>query len=674
MDDARSEIERTQEEANEAITIWEQQCHDLEQQLRTALETHGSDAETAEEKQQSEEKAGNDLDARAELAQLEQRIADEQTARSVAEEKADILGKKLSELETSFAHRIESMEADAARARANDKEQLLLERQQLIELERKNDELRKDKAAVESEVDNLRLQVSEQENEIRELFDSLKVLKTNELSSRAAKLAAEALRKEVDTLRQQAVECARAIEGEKLSRMAAEQEARRARSDLAALLGVENTEENQSEIRRRTIEATEHFQRKEQTEIEELRATLNGALNELDKARNEAQIAENRALKSELEFSNMEEALLDVRAELKYMTVARDDLYNAETARRASMESRIASLEADHVSLRRFHASEMEQLRSELSQVTAERDSVTQTLRNLEASKAALLESISHEDSGSDAGAEIRRLRVENAALLSQTYDETARTERRIREARAADRSASQTQLVVERELRRSAERELASANEALAKMREDSPTQDSSAKSRVVELTQELEDSRARCEKLSEQLTEIRRQLEELRRDSRHEIEQLREEYRQAKQRAAQLEEKGRFEAEVRAEVARIQSSPSRGKRGSENVDRALMEVEPSSQTLVDRTTIAPLYDAIENLQQQLDEKHKLHAADNEEIEDLLKLVAQQKINTDALTAALEELGGEAVVQRALKEAEAKAEAQFGTYVHAED
>lgn len=653
--------------------MWEQQCRDLEEQLKNERENPEQEAELAKAKEEIArlvELTSSPPDVSStEIATLQHDLVEEKEAREAADERAEALEQKLRQNEELFSARIESMEADHARAKANEESHRLHERERMQELEHKNEDLRGGKAAAEAEVDRLKAQLSDQDNEIRELYSSLKVHQTNDISNRAAKLAAEELRKQVDCLQKQIEEDARAVDAERTSRLTAEQETKRVRADLAALLGVENTEEKQSEIRRRTIEATEHFQRKEQAEIEELRSSISKALNQLDMARRDATQAEDRALRAELEFSTVQEDLMSVRSELKYMTAARDELEDAETSRRASLEARIAALESDHISLRRFHASEMDRLRGELNQVTAERDRLVQSLRTAEAGKEAVLDSLGQEAPDENLEKELRRLRLENAALLSKSAEDAARTERRIREARAADSSAGQTQVVVERELRLAAERSLAAANEELARARQAGSVQkDPSADTRINELTSDLEESRSKSEKLSGQLAEVRRELEELRRAARHEKEQLAKECRQAKQRVTQLEQKGRFEAEVRAEVTRIQSSPTRGKGDHDSGARALVELQtPSQAASSDPTTVARLYDAIQSLRQQMEEERKVHLEEREEMDDLLKLVVQQKLSMDALTAALRSVAGESAVERALAEADARTAAQYG-------
>ena len=661
----RDELDQTTAEAEEAINTWEKQCQQIEEQLTRENEILA--AETTRLKEALAKRSASEVSAST--AVDDNQLQEEIEARQKAEAKVAELEEKLGETESKLLARMEGMQAEYDRSRTTDEAQRLQERARISELEEKNDQMRSEKAAVDSEVDKLKLQLAERDDEIRELFENVKLHQTNEISGRAAKLAAEALRKEVDGLRKQLEDSFRVVQVERTCRLAAEQDAKRVRADLAALLGVENTDENQSEIRRRTIEATEHFQRKEQSEIEELRASLEKALSDLDMARQEAQQAVDRALRAELQFSTVEEELQTVRSELKHAGVAREEIEEADATRRTSAEARIAALESDHISLRRFHASEMEGLRNELKQVTTERDRLAQAVQNAEASKKALLESL-QKPSSSDLEEEVRLLRLENVSLLTQIAEETARTESRVREARAADRLANQTQVVVERELRLAAERSLAETNEDLAKLRRVESVEDPALQARMEELTRGLQEARADRESIAEQLAATKRQLDSLRHESRRQVAHLQAECQQAKQRASQLEEKGRFEAEVRAEVARLQATPSLGKTDRVNLaDRTLVEVQPSSVRVSSEN--ARLYDVIESLRKQIGEERKIHAEERDEMEDLLKLVVQQKMNLESLTTALQEIGGTQAVQKALEEARLRVEHQYGQSIH---
>lgn len=106
----------------------------------------------------------------------------------------------------------------------------------------------------------------------------------------------------------------------------------------------------------------------------------------------------------------MEEDLLEAKAELKYIILAKEELQDAELSRRTSFEAGIASLESDHIYYRRFHSSAMDRLRSESNQTINERDRLVQSVRNSEASKAAVLQSSLHDLGDGDLDTQLREL------------------------------------------------------------------------------------------------------------------------------------------------------------------------------------------------------------------------------------------------------------------------
>jgi hypothetical protein len=656
----RDELDQQHLEAEEAIGIWEHQCKDLEAQLEDELQ-RGS-AHSTDPSAHSTVSAAQGVD-------LATREASEE-AKKTAEDKIRALEKKLSETEAAFTSHIEGAEADQTRAKTSDGVQRLHDREKLDELDRRNEELRSSRAALEAQVDKLKIHVAEQNHEIRNLHDSLRLHETNEVSDRAAKMAAEALTREVEELQHHRDDAEKSLETECTRRLMAEGEARRLRSDMAALLGMENTEENQSEICRRIMEATEHFQRKEQAEIEDLRESLSQALDNLDSVREELQLAEDRAMRVELEFSTVEESLVSSQRELKFMDMSMKEFKDTEASCRISLDSRISSLESDLIVVRRFHASEMESLRNGLNQMTAERERLAYTLEEAECSKFAVLEALSSkENAGDNHDPEARRLRLENTNLLLQIAEETARTERRIRETLSADRSASQTQVLVERELRLASDRALKIAHEELARARQDTSARHSSSSEGLEELTKTLDVCQERNQKLEQQLADVTRQLETIRSESRRQTEHLQEECRQAKSRINLMERDGRYEAEVRAEMARIQAFPV----NREALQLLASRSDESDEDEYEQISVARFYDMIDKQRRQMDEERKLHLELKQEFDDLLALLAQKDMVSSSLSKALASVGGDGAVQQALEEAESGAVAKYGKAVRVE-
>jgi hypothetical protein len=266
---------------------------------------------------------------------------------------------------------------------------------------------------------------------------------------------------------------------------------------------------------------------------------------------------------------------------------------------------------------------------------------------------------------------ETRRLRLENTHLLRQIAEESAKTERRIRETLSADRSASQTQVLVERELRLASDRALAVSHEELVRARQEKSVRNSSSAQGADELGQNLEACQERNRQLEQQLAALNRELEQMRGESRRHTENLQEECRQAKSRINQMERDGRYEAEVRAEMARIQAFPMRGEALQLLASRS--DESDNDEDQYEQINVARFYDMIDKQRQQMDEERKLHLELKQEFDDLLALLAQKDMVTSSLRTALVSVGGEGAVRQALEEAESGAFQKYGTAVRVE-
>lgn len=197
----------------------------------------------------------------------------------------------------------------------------------------------------------------------------------------------------------------------------------------------------------------------------ELRKSLLRSLEEIESARAAEKEANERLAKLRLQASVGEQEIISAKSEINFLTEAMDELRMHEESKRASLEYRIGSLEDENDVLRRYHSSELETVRNELAQMSMEKDRILHQLKESEKTNAALVfaaskaETQGAEDSTNiDPEAEISKLRIENAYLLTVAADDKARAERRLREMLAAHRASVETDTILEHELRLSAE------------------------------------------------------------------------------------------------------------------------------------------------------------------------------------------------------------------------
>lgn len=603
-------------------------------------------------------------------SQLEQARND--TGTQVAEEKIAELTSNLSRLESRCAE-LASIEAATREATASE---IAVLKQQPTKVDQ-IDALQSVNASLVEERDRLKSLADELEEELRETSHVMQAHLTSDISDKATEMVAQALREQICELRIDASGNELALEGERQTRIAAEREVSRLRTDLSALLGMQDTNESHAEIQRRTIEARENFHRTERSEIEALKKALSRALDELESTRHAEKEAQARASKAGLHISMYENEIIEAKSDLKFMAQSMDEMREAESSRRASLEYRITSLENDHAVQRRFHSAEMENLRNEIHQVCIERDRLFQSLNESEKAKDALVRASSRTsefDGGGVPQFELAKLRLEKAQLLSATSEETSRSARRIREAVAAVSSSAEADVLLEKELRLAAENTLNNIKLEMKELQSEVDSTRTEAQSQAQdingELGKDLRGLKARAHLLSEENTSLRAQLESTKSDAQSRIARLTEDFQAAKLRSSQLEREGRYEAEVQSEMARLKASQS--SEVGQTPPVVCQTSTEGSDSMEDSVT--ELYDLIRKQKQAIEEERALYYELLAEHDDLLALLAQQEIVRGCLDSALVQAAGTDAVERAMRKAELTAMDQHGKHVQLAD
>jgi hypothetical protein len=582
------------------------------------------------------------------------------------------LEEKLSRAHDDFGSQLESSHSESARTAQALESQRLLHQDIVQKLERDIDALREGSLSLQREYGQLQVRFAEKEDELLEVNDALQLHVTNQVSVKATDAAANVLREQIFALRAQVNDDRKAIADLRHACKTAEEEAERHRSDLAALLGMNDNEANRSAIEQRIMEATESFQRSERAEIESIKKALARALEELAEARAAERKVEERAANASHQAMLYEQEVVNAKSDFQFLTQTMEEMIESESARRASLEYRIASLENEQSVLTRYHSTEMESLRNELSQATMEKDRLFQALKESEKTKDVLLQAAKEPSNGEavDPMVELARLRVEKVQLLSAAADEATRVERRLRETRAAAKASADADVILERELRMSAEKSLESVMVEFAEFRDEmrksgalddahSKDQWDASQNEMTKLKEESDELTKECETLHETLERTEKKY----RDTIHELE---DECRLAKSRASQLEREGRYEAEVRAEVARLQASSQ--VNGVEQ--RTVVVDENPAEDDRENAIAIKMYDELEKQKQAFKEERLIYFELQAERDDLLALLAQHDLLKDSLKGSLAQHGGQQAVDAAIEEAERKAKTQYGKCV----
>jgi hypothetical protein len=677
--DMSKQLQEQEKEANEAISSWETKAEELESELENTEQL---------------------------LAQLTQIVTEDDEDDISIAELPDVIG-KLIEAKSSFDGRVQAIEAmvEDKIARVTELEQQLEGdklRLQVAETEAgewkikcdqlesmvgefeklraERDRLRevvasKSQTKLEQERDRLLVVVSQLEEELREANEMVQACITDESADKATEFAAQALREEIQELRSQVSASRQKYEDEKAAREVADLEIERLRDDIAALVSLSDHENTPANLKKLTSKAIENVQKKERAEIEELRKSLFRALDELEVVRSAERESNEKLSKVRLQISVYEQEIIAAKSEINFLTQTMEELRETEESKRASLEYRVGALENENDVVRKYHAAELENVRNELSQITMERDRVLHQLKESEKTNASLVFAASKgESSDTTEGVgnleiECAKLRVENAHLLTVAADDRGRAERRLREALAAQAAGGEADVILEHELRLSAEAALETLKLELEAVHIEMAAA-AHGRSNVAQLrnsdviSKELESCQKSLESMKKENQNLKSRMEKAASLAQAKIDSLTEECRIAQAKLHKLNQEGRFEALIHAEKSKLSGMESPMRRANGNGSKFLVvsDRDPSSAGASEPSALssAEAFDLIRRQREEILEERKHYREFLEEHDSLLALLATLDMEKKALTDALRDaLGDEEAVQVILQNAQ---------------
>jgi len=314
----------------------------------------------------------------------------------------------------------------------------------------------------ESDALDMKHLIVELEDELLEANDALQSHITDEVSMRATEMATKALRAQLNDLREKHIAEHDAFISEKEARVSAQEEIERMKFDVSLLIqnGDDDGEPIEGQIRKLTSKAAKAIVSKDREEIESLRSSLDHVMQELISCRAKERDAEERAAGFHLHSSVIEEELVAAKSDISFLKQTMNDLNMDSVSTRSSLEDRIKSIDYDRAVLIRSHANERETLKAEVVRGQMERERLKHTLCESEKANSTLVYSttVQKDADGSSDEIELAKLRLEKAQLLASASENGAKFERRIREAVAANASSIEAEIILEKELRESAE------------------------------------------------------------------------------------------------------------------------------------------------------------------------------------------------------------------------
>jgi len=664
----QQQLEEQEYDANEVISMWESKTEELEKDLGLA-----------EDQLQRLEAIliVNDNDNEDDKYLVD-------VAENILVEKNDLTcqlrhSKSLADEYDAKAQGLKSENENLVEKLSNSDEQL---QAMYIERDRMKHQLSlKSQDKLEEERDRLVGEVGQIEEELREANGMLQACVTDGLTNKATEVAGNALRDEVNNIRNQLIEYQQKYEDESSAREVSDLEITRLRQDIASLLSLSDHENNPTNLKKLTSRSIEKLQNIEHTEIDDLRKSLFRAMEELELIRSIEKDSNETISKLRLHISIYEQEIIAAKTEVNFLSEAMEELRQTEDSKRASLEYRIGSLENENDVVRKYQATELENVRNELAQVSMEKDMIIHNLKETEKTNSSLVLATSNEDSDNLYGrnnikSEYAKLRVENAHLLTVAADDEGRAERRLRELLSAQIASSELDVILERGLRLSAEATQETLKQELNEVHNDSNRlidrqsnngQDKNSNS----IIDELNSFRSSLETMKNENARLKDTMREEASKAKNMIDIMTEECRKAQAKACKFDRDTRTELAVQSEIAkmRLPAVPSNGKSCNED-SMHRSKKGPSIESYDISLPSAEVFDLIRKQKEEIQEERMMYCETLQEHEDLLALVAQQDLEKSCLREALIEVAGDKVADEAMKRAEEFAINRYGNAV----
>lgn len=600
----------------------------------------------------------------------------EQQARASTEESLRGERNRSSQLELSLNAELEAKnQLDSELKKYKTEAHMTKEKLQKLNSKQKEKEEKYKK--MESEYASMQLQVGQIQGDLQDAREALTERNTDIATIKASEKATQALRRQITQIRAQLESDQVLMAQEREARYHSEQELERLKTDLALLTHAEDTLGNpinmDGKLRKLASKAADEIFRKERQEVEELRKMIDKVTDELRVAKAAEQNAEERAANLRMHASMCEQEVISTKNDVTFLNQSIQELRESESNALAILHMRIEDLERDRANMARAHMEDMEMLKAELSQINVEKDRLLHSLHESEKTNATLVvaETMS-KDQGNDMksnSAELARLKIVNAQLLAAAAETGSKTERRIREAVAANAASCEAELLLERDLRETAEKSCEEIQLQLDDLRKELTGPRSPKK----EMTNENKVEKEEFDKLKSQIESLsldcksgeekNNSLQDEVKKAKSTIAALKEECERLKAQSREVDRGVSFEASVASEIARLHAESSQQSNDSPS-KTAIVHMNGNNISDVSREMSADeMYDVVNELKETVKVERNLYRNLLEDHEELLSVLAQQDLEIDSLRSGLEDLGGEEAVDEALRQVEANVE-----------
>ncbi|KAL3766667.1 hypothetical protein ACHAWU_003423 [Discostella pseudostelligera] len=646
-----SERENQEREAAAAISEWEARCDSLNEEIKSL-----------ELQLDANEKDNTVLELKAEVSRLAEEIEAHKSTLEKTQghlnDATSLLSQRESEWEekkATFTATIEQLESSClAQQNQLEDNSSALDSLNLrcSALSDENMNLHQESRHAIDENKVLQVVVLELKEELKQAKEELQSIATDQFTHKATEMATQALRQQMEEIRARYAADQEALANEIEARRVAEENVSRLKLDLALLAqATEYDETVDVHVRKIAKKISSENVKTERKEMEELRSTLERLREEIGSCRWKERESEEKAANAHLQMSILEQEVTAAKTDMELMKQAIEELETSKINLSVSFECRIEALENERIRSEQLHNEEMLTVKAELARSIEKRDHLAHNLEQSEKTNAALVYSTAHNNLGDSHGeSEVIKLQLERAQLLAQISQMGIDTERRVKEAVAAQVSSSEADLIVEKQSRRSVETSLSDAlselDEVKKKLSETRSGESAEKQHCMEDLKTSLDEMRLTNDKLTNKNLLLRVKLDTIEKEFKSTTDDLNSKLRKAEKRLRSKERESRFEAALVAEISNLRASARTDSHGNHKHSQALVLIEQNMQSgiilsdeekkSIDRNSayIIEMYDYVCELKSSITEEREMYKELLAEHEELLALLGQTGLN----------------------------------------
>jgi hypothetical protein len=473
------------------------------------------------------------------------------------------------------------------------------------------------------------------------------------------------------------------LEKERQGRLAAEHALDKVKHDLTSLFDCDINSEGSvyENLKAFATNASDCMTRNKKIAIDEFPIIIEKTMKELTQSRLGEREAIERLESAQLDLLVERKEKESLEVKLSSMQRSADKARGDNITTVNLLQSRVSNLEGELSRSSRVYTEQINNLKKHISQETVEKEQLLRSLRELEETYSTLVSitiAAKEEEVSNGGEKEIEKLLVEKSELLFALSDAATKTEQRLRNLVMLQTSTHETELMIEKELRRALETSLGEKESEMGRINARMIEVEQKNSEAEEKLKNEMNYYKKDIQLLNFNIERLRYDFKSLTKDNSYLTEKLLslslsnqkllDKNRKSEIEVRKLKEKRQFDADIVSEISRIKAEyvqSSKNQNSSISLS-SVLDIQ-NSEPFYDNGSVEAMYSLILDLRHSVNEERSLHYNLMLEHEDLLAIFAHLDIERSKLQLALATVAEQSAVDNAIREAEESAAIKFG-------